>query len=115
MNEAQLIVSERFRKNFKKFLSEKKMSQKEFCELTGYGISTLSNFLKGQTLIPRIDLIAAMLKVDPELNTNKLLMEDGVYELYKDLGQKESDLVESLRKTIDYLIDENQKLKKEQT
>lgn len=52
------------------FLKEKKLSQSDFCKLTGYSISNFSNFLIGKTTNPRIDLIHAFTTHFPEFSIN---------------------------------------------
>ncbi len=56
----------------KAFLKEKKLTQSDFCKITGYSISNFSNFLIGKTTNPRIDLIYAFTTHFPELSINWL-------------------------------------------
>jgi len=59
------------------FLREKKISQKVFCDATGYGEKNVSNFLNGTIKSPRMELITGIIKSYPELSINWLLLGEG--------------------------------------
>ena len=59
---------------FVQFLREKKITQKEFEELTGFSAKNISNWLNGKVKSPRIELITALLSHFPEFNIEWLLL-----------------------------------------
>lgn len=59
------------------FLREKRISQKEFCEKTGYLRQSLSKFITGTTKLPKIDWVIGLLEQYPELNMRWLLLGEG--------------------------------------
>ncbi len=64
-------------KRFTHFLKEKKLSQKEFCQITGYGYQSLTKFLSGQTSNPGINLLVVTKQHFPEINTEWLISGEG--------------------------------------
>ena len=106
--------------NIRKYFAAKKIKQIDFCRSTNYSERTLSQFLSGRTKLPRLDLMEAFMKFDPTLNLRWLFFNEGEMFIdekivvYKNKGdqQKESELVESLRKMIEHLMQEVESLKK---
>ena len=107
--------------NFKKYLDIKKIKQIEFCRATGYSRASLSMFMTGRTALPRLDFIEALVRFDPTLNIRWLLLNEGsmflddkvvVYQKVK-VPQSESELVESMRKMMEVLMEEHKEAKEE--
>lgn len=115
MNDLQETVIQ----NIKRYFEYKKIKRKDFCEATGYSQGTLSQFMRRVTTLPRIDLIKAFMAYDPKLNIRWLLFNEGEMLLddklivYKNSEEKVEDsmLVESLRKMVDHLMEENKRLR----
>lgn len=63
-------------------LQDKGLSQKEFCDITGYKQNNLSNFLTGRTTLPKVDLLQAVAEYFPEVDVNWLLTGRG--KLYRE-------------------------------
>lgn len=61
----------------KEFLESEALSQKEFCQKTGYSENNLSNFLTGKTKLPRIDLLEAIAIHFPHVNLKWILTGEG--------------------------------------
>ena len=59
------------------FLREKKISQKEFCKITGYGVQSLSKFVNGSTSNPGVQLFILTAKHFPEVNIKWLMLGEG--------------------------------------
>ena len=76
------------------FLREKKITQKEFCEKTGYGVQSLSKFLSGNTGNPGVNLFILTSKHFPEVNINWLMVGEGDMwnAEYVKLGNKKEDI-----------------------
>lgn len=110
MDRSQGFDNEVFKKNLKKFFAYKDMSQKEFCSSTGYKQSTLSSFFQDKNRLPRLDLIIALLTIEPGLNIYWLLFGRG--EMFMSETETESEIVETLLKTNNYLMEEIKRLKK---
>lgn len=58
-------------------LKLKKLKRKDFCDITGYSQSNLSNYLTGKTSKPQIDLIQAFADYFPEISINWLMTGKG--------------------------------------
>lgn len=76
------------------FLREKKITQKEFCEKTGYGVQSLSKFLSGSTSNPGVNLFILTSKHFPEININWLMVGEGNMwnEDFVQSGRKKEDV-----------------------
>ena len=59
------------------FLREKKINQKDFCKLTGYGQQSLSKLVQGKTPNPGVQLFVLVGQHFPELNLRWLIMGEG--------------------------------------
>jgi len=76
------------------FLREKKISQKEFCDMTGYGQQSLSKFIQGKTTNPGVQLFILVAEHFPELNIKWLMIEEGKMwnEDFTPSGKKKSEV-----------------------
>ena len=76
------------------FLREKKISQKEFCEQTGYGQQSLSKFIQGKTTNPGVQLFILVAEHFPELNIKWLMLGEGNMwdEDFTPSGKKKSEV-----------------------
>ena len=59
------------------FLREKKISQKEFCKITGYGVQSLSKFVNGSTSNPGVQLFILTAQHFPDVNIKWLMLGEG--------------------------------------
>ena len=59
------------------FLREKKITQKDFCNLTGYGQQSLSKLVQGKTPNPGVQLFVLVGQHFPELSLRWLIMGEG--------------------------------------
>ena len=75
-------------KRFSHFLKEKKLSQKEFCQITGYGYQSLTKFLSGQTSNPGINLLIVTKQHFPEINIEWLVSGEGPIWNQEELDRK---------------------------
>ena len=75
-------------KRFTHFLKEKKLSQKEFCQITGYGYQSLTKFLSGQTSNPGINLLIVTKQHFPEINIEWLVSGEGPIWNQEELDRK---------------------------
>lgn len=93
------MLSERI----KDFLQEKNITQKDFCDVTGYNDRNLSNILTGRTKVPKIDLIAAFIKFYPEVDVRWLVLGEG--EMFTDTSAPANlgDKLENMESVIDHL------------
>jgi len=62
---------------FAHFLKQKKVTQREFCKLTGYGYVSITKFLSKQTTNPGVNLFVLTKKHFPELNIEWILTGEG--------------------------------------
>lgn len=58
------------------YLKARKLSQSEFCEMSKYKPSNLSNIVRGRTKYPKIDFLQAILRIDQEVDIKIFLKED---------------------------------------
>lgn len=62
------------RERFKELLFDKKISQTDFCNMTGYSMTTLSRYLQEHTKYAKEDFFEAIKKTWSEVNLNWLIM-----------------------------------------
>jgi transcriptional regulator with XRE-family HTH domain len=87
----------------KEFLDEKEISQKDFCDKTGYNDRTFSNVLTGRTKVPKIDLVEAFIRFYPEVDIRWLILGDGEMETDTSAPVNIADKLESMESVIDHL------------
>ncbi len=73
---------------FTHFLKEKKLSQKDFCQITGYGYQSLTKFLSGQTSNPGINLLIVTKQYFPEINIEWIVSGEGSVWHQEELDRK---------------------------
>jgi transcriptional regulator with XRE-family HTH domain len=93
---------------FLHLLRVKKVSQKEFEDLSGIPQPTLSRFITGKVRSPKVELITALVQYFPELNLRWLLIGEG------EMFHAANDVtIEQLSKDLENIKLENENLRKE--
>jgi transcriptional regulator with XRE-family HTH domain len=68
-----MSISERFAH----FLKQKRLTQREFCKLTGFAYSSITKFISKQTSNPGVNLFVLTKKHFPEVNIEWILTGEG--------------------------------------
>jgi len=73
ITQAVMTISDRF----SQFLKKKRLTQREFCKLTGYGYASITKFMSNQTTNPGVNLFVLTKHHFPELNIEWLISGEG--------------------------------------
>ena len=68
-----MTISDRFGE----FLKQKRLTQREFCKITGYGYTSITKFLTKQTTNPGVSLFALTKHHFPELSIEWIISGEG--------------------------------------
>ena len=89
-------------------LKNEGITQKKFSETTGFPETSISSVRRGTTKIPRVDLIAAILKFDNRINPYWLILGEG--EMFLNGIEKKEEEVSILAEKMGQTIDLDMKL-----